>query len=202
MTEELADLELLTAWRAGDTRAGSSLAQRHFDALHRFFCSKARGNEDDLIQQTFVACIESKEAFRGESTFRAYLFGLARHQLLTHYRRVYRRRELDFTTTSIHDLATSPTGLLSRRQEHELLAEALRGVPVDLQIALELTYWEDMSASEVAAVIGIPENTVYSRLRRARALLREALEKLIINPHERRIVIRLLHPAADGSEAP
>ena len=95
MTETKSDIELLQAWIDGDSRAGSVLVRRHFDSLYRFFANKASGYEEDLIQQTFMASVEAKDAFRGESTFRAYLFGLARFQLLTHYRKVYRRHDLD-----------------------------------------------------------------------------------------------------------
>jgi len=172
------DLDLLQKWRTGDNAAGSRLVKNHFEALHRFFSNKARGNEEDLIQQTFMACVEAKDAFRGESTFRAYLFGLARFQLLTHYRKVYRNPEIDLTTTSIRDLATSPTGILLRREEQQLLELALQHIPLDQQIALELSYWEELSAPEVARVLGVPENTVYSRVLRAKSHLKDVLEKL------------------------
>jgi RNA polymerase sigma-70 factor (ECF subfamily) len=185
------DTELLERWRRADGRAGSALVKRHFPALHRFFANKARGYEDDLIQQTFVACVEDRDAFRGDASFRAYLFGLARHQLMDHYRRIYRRQHLDFTSTSLCDLGTSPTGSLARQEERELLDLALRELPVDQQIALELTYWEELAAPEVASVLGIPENTVYSRLRRGKAHLREALERLTQVPAKRERVLAL-----------
>lgn len=176
---DLGDLELLAAWRGGDLSAGSALVKRHFDALARFFSNKARGHEDDLIQQTFMACVESRDAFRGDASFRAYLFGLARFQLLTHYRKLHRGwGNVDFTSRSVRDLGTSPTEAMARRQERQLLEFALQQIPVDQQIALELTYWEGMSASEVAEALGIPENTVYSRVRRAREHLRDALAQL------------------------
>ena len=178
MTECELDHQLLDRWRAGDNQAGSHLVKRHFASLQRFFSSKVSSQHDDLIQQTFMACVESKDAFRGDASFRAYLFGLARFQLLTHYRKSYRDGRIDFTTSSVRDLGTSPTGELARREELKLLELALQQVPIDQQIALELTYTEGLAAPEVARVLGIPENTVYSRLRRAKAHLREALDRL------------------------
>lgn len=186
------DVELFTRWRAGDNAAGSALIKRHFAALHRFFATKARGQEEDLIQTTFVACVEARDAFRGESSFRTYLFKLARLQLFTHYRKVYRKADLDFTSTSIRDLGTSPSGALLRREERELLEIALQQVPVDQQIALELTYWEELAAPDVANVLGIPENTVYSRLRRAKGHLRDALARLSEAPDECQRALTLL----------
>jgi len=178
MNDASSDRELLERWRRGDNRAGSNLVKRHFDALYRFFSTKAHAHNEDLIQQTFMACVEARDAFRGDSSFRAYLFGLARFQLLTHYRNAYRVRGLDFTMTSVRDLGTSPTENLARREESKLLELALQRVPLDQQIALELTYSEGLAAPEVARVLGIPANTVYSRLRRAKAHLREALHEL------------------------
>jgi RNA polymerase sigma factor (sigma-70 family) len=175
MPETAEDIDLLKAWIDGDNRAGSALVRRHFDALYRFFANKATGCEEDLIQQTFMASVEAKDAFRGESSFRAYLFGLARFQLLTHYRKVYRRPALDAITTSIRDIATSPSGTLVHREEAQLLERALEQIPIDQQIALELTYWEELSAPEIARVLDVPENTVYSRLSRAKRQLREVL---------------------------
>jgi RNA polymerase sigma factor (sigma-70 family) len=192
MTDGGSDIELLGRWRDGDNYAGSALVRRHFDSLHRFFSSKAFGYEEDLVQQTFMACVEARDAFRGDSTFRAYLFGVARFQLLTHYRKLNRGPEIDFTTTSIRDLCTSPTGSLAKNEERRLLEIALRQIPVDQQIALELTYWEEMSAPEVAQVMGIPENTVYSRLRRAKSHLREELERLTDGEPERKLALESL----------
>lgn len=194
MTAGPPDLELLAHWRAGDNRAGSLLVRRHFEGLQRFFSTKAKGHVEDLIQQTFVALVESRDSFRAESTFRTYLFAVARFQLLSHYRSDARYAGLDFTTTSVRDLGTSPTGALAVRQERELLLLALQCVPVDQQIALELTYWEGLAAPEVARVLEISENTVYSRLHRARANLRAALERLSGDATERARVLRLLSP--------
>jgi RNA polymerase sigma-70 factor (ECF subfamily) len=192
MTETPADQELFEQWRSGDTRAGSCLVRRHFDALHRFFSSKAQGQVEDLIQQTFVACIEARDAFRGESTFRAYILGIARLQLLTYYRKSRRQRSVDFTSTSVRDLGLSPTGALAQREDERLLSLALQHVPVDQQIALELTYWEGLKAPEIARVLGVPENTVYTRLRRAREHLRRALEALSDQADQRRRAAGLL----------
>jgi RNA polymerase sigma-70 factor (ECF subfamily) len=197
MSLEPTDRELLDAWRGGDNTAGSTLVKRHFHALHRFFTSKALGHREDLIQETFLACVESKDAYRGEGSFRAYLFGLARFQLLTHYRKTHRLRQIDFTTSTVRDFGTSVTGQLARHQEEQLLRLALTHVPIDQQIALELTYWECLPAHEIARVLEIPENTVYSRVRRAKARLREALATLAPNAEEQARAFALLACADD-----
>jgi RNA polymerase sigma-70 factor (ECF subfamily) len=175
------DRDLLDCWRRGDAAAGSALVKRHFDALHRFFANKAPRECEDLLQQTFLACLTSRDAIRDGGSFRAFLFGVARMQLLTHFRRSHRARQIDFNVTSVRDLGTTPTSAIARAERAELIRAALRAIPVDQQIALELTYWEGMDAPSVARVLGIPENTVYSRLTRARLRLRESLLELALN---------------------
>jgi RNA polymerase sigma factor (sigma-70 family) len=82
--------------------------------------------------------------------------------------------------------------VLAQREDERLLSLALQHVPVDQQIALELTYWEGLSAPEIARVLRIPENTVYSRLRRAKDHLRRALEVLSDQPNQRLRAVELL----------
>jgi RNA polymerase sigma factor (sigma-70 family) len=172
---ESTDLELLDAWRAADLRAGDLLFRRYFAQLSRFFRNKVDVGAEDLIQSTFLACVEGRDRFREASSFRTYLFAIARHHLLTHYRK--RARAVDFTCSSVVDLGASPSGPLSRREETTALLRALRAIPLEYQVVLELTYWEGMTGPEVAEVLEMPANTVRGRLSRARAALREALAR-------------------------
>lgn len=173
------DFELLDAWRGGDAAAGNALFERHFDGICRFFRNKVSEGVDDLIQRTFLACVESRDAFRGDASFRTYLFTLARNELYAHFKRVHRERgRIDPLEVSVHDLGPTPTGIVARRKEQRLLLQALRKIPVDHQIALELYYWEDMPAPALASVLGIPEGTVRTRLRRAKILVEQALREI------------------------
>jgi RNA polymerase sigma factor (sigma-70 family) len=176
------DLQLLEAWRQGDRKAGSDLFERHFDSICRFFANKIQSDVDDLVQRTFQACVEGKERFRGQSSFRTYLFGVAHNVLRSHLRK--RRREgerFDFGLTSVFDLGLSPTTLIAQAKEQQLTLQALRRIPLDHQIVLELYYWEDMTAAELAEVLEIPEGTVRGRIRRAKQLLEEQLSLLAEN---------------------
>ena len=76
---------------------------------------------------------------------------------------------------SLVDLATSPSRVVARDEEHLALVSALRTLPVDFQIAIELTYWEGLNASEVGEVLQVPASTVRTRLTRARRLLLKRL---------------------------
>ena len=173
------DIELLEAWRAGDRQAGSALFERHFDSVCRFFANKVDRDVDDLVQRTFIACVEGKERFRGQSSFRTYLFGVAHNVLRSHLRK--RKREGDrfeIGLSSVFDMGLNPTVLVAQRKEQTLTLQALRRIPLDHQIVLELYYWEDMTAADLAEVLELPEGTVRGRIRRAKKLLEEQLVAL------------------------
>lgn len=170
------DFELLESWRAGNSNAGSELLRRYFDSLYRFFSSKIDDEVEDLIQLTLLACVRYQKTLEGVASFRGYLFTVARNELYRHLRRRAKRDVVDFGDTSVIALGISPTSVVARRQEQQRLVAGLRTLPVELQMLLELHYWEGLSTSELAVVFEAPQGTVKSRLRRARTLLAEALQ--------------------------
>ena len=175
------DREALRAWCRGDKAAGDALILRHFDPICRFFRSKLGDDVDDLIQRTFLDLLEAAGRSDIESV-RATLFTIAHRRLLDHLRTVYRAPAEGLTSLSVADLGTSPSSAAGRSEEEQLLHEALRRISLDHQIVLELAYWEELDGPEIAAILGIGENTVRSRLARARQALREQLEKLARTP--------------------
>jgi len=177
------DAELLDAWRAGDLASGEALFERHFGAVARFFRNKLDHGVDDLVQRTFLACVEAKDRLREDSSFRAYLFGVAHNVLARHFRSQRRHGDkLDFGVTSVHDLSPSPSAVVAQRHEQRMLLEALRRIPLQHQIVLELYYWERLPTREVALVVGEPEGTIKTRIRRARRLLEDQLRELATSP--------------------
>lgn len=173
------DEDLLQAWRAGDRGAGGTLFERHFSSICRFFANKVGGEVDELVQKTFTACVEGRDRFEGRSSFRTYLFAVAHNVLRAHLRGRKRARErFDLGVTSIHDLGLSPGTFVAQKQEQKLILNALRHVPVEHQVVLELYFWEGLAARELAEILEIPEGTVRGRIRRARQLLDEQLRAL------------------------
>ncbi len=183
------DRDMFAAWRGGDTKAGDALFTRHFDELYGFLRNKVGDAVEDLMQQTWVKLIQSADNFGGEGCFRGYLFGVARHVLYDHLRLKYRRDRRhvdpdDFLERSLEDLGVSPLAAMAERQEVVLFAQALRQIPLDSQVLFELHYWQKLPAPQLAQIIGIPEGTVRSRLRRAKELVREKISELSTSPEE------------------
>lgn len=174
------DAELLDAWRGGDRVAGNALFERHFASVRRFFANKVNEDEvEDLIQRTFIGCVEAVERFRGDSRFRTYLFGIARLQLLRFLRERRTRQERvdpDMSVESVVSLGRTPTSLLAARAEEAILITALQRVSVDHQTMLELHYWEELPNEEIAEVFGINPTTVRTRLHRARKALADIID--------------------------
>jgi RNA polymerase sigma factor (sigma-70 family) len=181
------DATLLSRWAAGDAEAGRALVEAHFDRVYRFFRSKLDRGAEDLTQEVFAACVAEPAAFRGESSFRAFLLGVARRMLWKHYRKREREgRALERQWITAELIEPSPSAAVAATSEVELLGRALRRLPLDLQIVLELHYWEAASTAEIAQIVEIPVGTVKTRLMRARTLLRERIAELDATPQLRR----------------
>jgi RNA polymerase sigma factor (sigma-70 family) len=171
----------LEAWRAGDKAAGQELFARYYDLVARFFINKVGDASSDLIQRTFLACIEGMPRFRGDGTFRSYLFAVAYRQLCRYFRD-NKSTTAELETQSAMALDPSLSGMVVEREEMRLFLQALREIPLELQVVLEMHYWEQCSVVEMAAALEIPEGTVKSRLRRGREQVRAAIERLAANP--------------------
>ncbi len=177
------DWELLLAWRDGDERAGTRLVRRYLPALTRFFHNKVRNPEDaaELITETMLACTKGRQRVQEPEAFRRYLFAIAMNKLREHHRiMAKRRRELDdFEDFCVGDRSERSLGsLVTLRQETQLLVRGLRRIPLQYQIVLELNYFEGLGGPEIAELLGIPEPTVYTRLRRGRLRLHDQVERL------------------------
>jgi RNA polymerase sigma-70 factor (ECF subfamily) len=168
------DIDLLMRWRAGDRVAGQALFERHFASLYRFFQNKCE-DTDELVQSTLLACLNAKEQFRGDASFRTYLFSIARNKLYRYLRDRRRSPVLDVTTASVADVVTTLRTAIARDQAHRALLDALRALTIEQQTLLELYYWEELDTHELAAVFEVRVGTIQTWLFRARAKLRELL---------------------------
>jgi RNA polymerase sigma factor (sigma-70 family) len=172
------DEALLEAWNRGDAGSGEQLFDRYFVRLVRFFRTKVHGDVEELVQQTFLGCLESRSRFLGEGSFRGFLFAIARNVLHNFYRaRTRKGEEVAISEVSLHDLDPRPSTVLAERREHQILLESLRRLPLDAQLILELHYWEEMTSAAIAQVLQVPHGTAQTRIRRARRLLAEELER-------------------------
>lgn len=180
VVEETEDEQALFGrWRSGDARAGDRLFVRHFAAIDRYFRHKVREEEiADLVQRTFMVCVEQPSRFQERSSLRTYLLGIARNILREHYRAKAKGRYEDIDELSVIDLGAGPSSVIGLKAEQRLLLEALRSIPVAAQELLELYFWEGLTGAQLAEFLGVGEDTARTRLRRARLSVSDALKKL------------------------
>lgn len=170
------DQALLEAWQGGDSDAGAELFERHWRSIARFFTNKLGADCEDLVQQTFLACVESKSKYRGDSSFRGFLFGIARNKLLHHLRAKGRyQKRFDPGTVSIAASARSHTSIIAADRKRAKLLLAMRQLPVDTQTMLELHYWEQLPVREIAKILELTPEATRTRMFRGRRKLAELL---------------------------
>ncbi len=181
---------------AADEEDFGRLFVRHFDAVVFFFRSRGFGSEevDDLVQQAFLHAFRSRAQFRGEGSFRGWLFKIA----VNIYRNELRRRsaakrnrpEASLDDPTFHgQLADgvapgeqgppSPTrGQLDEiltQERVKLLRQALQELPAQMRQCMLLSLGQNLRYREIAAITGVPLGTVKSQLHSAKARLREKL---------------------------
>ncbi len=160
--------------RAGDTAAFAALVRRHQDRVFSFILRMldARDEAMELTQDVFVKAWQALPGWRPEARFSTWLLQIARNAALDQLRR---RRVVQFAPLDdgmdVADTAPGPEARYASRQRQALLENALQQIAAEHREILLLREIEDLSYAELAAVLGIAEGTVKSRLARARAAL-------------------------------
>lgn len=160
--------------RAGDTAAFAALVRRHQDRVFGFILRMldARDEAMELTQDVFVKAWQALPAWRPEARFSTWLLQIARNAALDQLRR---RRVVQFAPLDdgldVADGAPGPEERYASRQRQARLEHALQRIAAEHREILLLREVEDLSYAELAAVLGIAEGTVKSRLARARAAL-------------------------------
>ena len=167
-----ADAPLVEAARAGDHGAFARLVQRHQQSV-RGFLRRSCGNfaeADDLAQETFLSAWERIAQFRGESSLRSWLCGIAWRKLLASRRSANRARARD---SAYHDLSDGDGGLDPATRV--ALAKALAALPLDQRACVAICLAAGYSHSEAAQALEMPLGTVKSHVLRGRERLLAAL---------------------------
>jgi RNA polymerase sigma-70 factor (ECF subfamily) len=171
------DLELITRWRAGDERAASALVERHAPALARFASSLGvRDDVEELVQDTFVRAFQSLDGFRGASSFRTWLFTIARRLLLDRRRSEQRRR--DRVEIKEGDVATeydALDALVAGEAEARVLKATKRLSPTQREVFM-LRVAEGLSYKEIADVVGTTEGAARVHYHNAMRTIKEHLD--------------------------
>jgi RNA polymerase sigma-70 factor (ECF subfamily) len=127
-----------------------------------------RGDIDDLVQDIFVVAMRKREAFEGRSTVRTWLYGIA-IKVVTATRRKSAVREL-FGLWPIHEATdpNTPLDVFEHREASRLVYTLLDKIGEKKRTVLILHELEGLSSEAIAEILGVPKNTVFTRLHHAR----------------------------------
>ncbi len=181
------DHELLQGWRQRDATMGAELFSRHRTAVTNFFRRNVRNISDipDLVQQTFLGCIEGERDPQIQGTVRGYILGIAFFKM-THYFRSNRHAPQlgvdEHLSGNLASVEPDPEYLLNLGDQQRLLMKAIRRLPLKFQAMIELNYWDNVSCDQIAIILNIPAGTARRRLQAGRKALEEKLAELADSP--------------------
>jgi len=177
-SDEQRDQELIARWKAGDERAATELVERHASALARFAVSSGERNDvDELVQDTFVRAFNSLDGFRGDSSFRTWLFTIQRRLLIDRRRSEKRRRDKDELQED--DASTEYDALdsvVADETQKRLQAAVKRLSPTQREV-FSLRIAEGMSYKEIADAVGTTEGAARVHYHNAMRAVKEFLDE-------------------------
>ncbi|HEF1906246.1 TPA: sigma-70 family RNA polymerase sigma factor [Bacillus cereus] len=134
---------------------------------------------EDLTQDIFVKCYKSLHTYKGNSNLKTWLWRIAINHCKDYLKSWYNKKvivtEDDFTYMEIQKESVEQT-VIQNAEDREL-ASAVMSLPIKYREVIYLFYYEELSIKEIATVIDVKENTIKTRLKKAKELLKEGLEE-------------------------
>ena len=177
--ENSSDNELLRLMQNGDEAAFVQLYRRCHPGIYRFLLQMCGSPAlaEDVTQEVFLVLIRGTESFDpGRGSLNAFLYGVARNQILHRLRRerFYVPLEVDGPTEQRSD--SKPLEELTQTEMVDSVRKAVLSLPERYREVVVLCDLEELSYVESAEILGCAVGTVRSRLHRARSLLLEKLQ--------------------------
>lgn len=183
MDAKTSDALLMERYREGDAAAFELLYSRHKGPLYRYLLRQCRPADAaaDVFQEVWSRVITSRERYEVRAEFKTYLYRIAHHCVVDHYR--FRDRKRANRAESVDDHADElaayaheqPEARVSQQQLDDAFQQALANLPDEQRQAFLLFEESGLALKEIAMVTGVPAEAVKSRLRYALAKLRRAL---------------------------
>jgi len=162
----------------GDRLAMQVLFARHHVRVYRFVL-RLVGNPsvaDDLISEVFLDVWRQADRFEGRSAVSTWMLAIARFKALSALRKKPDEELDEETAEAIEDTSDNPEVALEKKDKSAVLRQCLEKLSPEHKEIIDLVYYHEKSVEEVAEIVGIPENTVKTRMFYARKKLAELLQ--------------------------
>lgn len=181
--------EQLIEWVAnGDPSCLGTLFERHHRAVYQFCLQMTRNpsHAEDLVQDVFVKILRKARGFRGEGTFRAWMFNIARNATLDDLRRTKRASEAPFDEVAEATMADhrSAEQAAASRQDLNALQKAMARLPAHFREVIWLGRFEFNSFEELGQALGCKTGTARVRMHRAMQQLAAAWTEINGAPYD------------------
>jgi RNA polymerase sigma-70 factor (ECF subfamily) len=161
-----------------DRSAMHMLYARHHVRVYRFALRvlRDRALSEDVVSDVFFEVWRSADQFEGRSAVSTWLLGIARLKAFSALKRCPEEELDERAANTIEDPADDPASSLERKETDSVLRECLSGLPRGHREIIDLVYFHEKSIAEVAEIVGIPRNTVKTRMFSARKRLATMLQ--------------------------
>jgi RNA polymerase sigma-70 factor (ECF subfamily) len=162
----------------GDRLAMQVLFARHHVRVYRFVL-RLVGNPtvaEDLISDVFLDVWRQADKFEGRSAVSTWMLAIARFKALSALRKKPDEELDEETVETIEDTSDNPEVSLEKKDKSAVLRQCLEKLSPEHKEIIDLVYYHEKSVEEVAEIVGIPENTVKTRMFYARKKLAELLQ--------------------------
>ena len=163
---------------SGDRLAMQVLFARHHVRVYRFVLRLVSDPTlaEDLISEVFLDVWRQAGRFEARSAVSTWLLAIARFKALSALRKRPDEELDEETAAGIEDTSDTPEVALQKKDKGEILKECIKSLSAEHREVIDLVYYHEKSVEEVAKIVGIPENTVKTRMFYARKRLAELLK--------------------------
>lgn len=172
------DQDLILRVANGDRLAFRTLFARHNVRVFRFVLRfiKDEGQAEDLIGEVFLDVWRQADRFEGRSSVSTWILGMARFKALSSLRKTTEAELDDEQAAAIADDADTPETVSQKLDKAKAIRRCIDQLSPEHREIVDLVYYQEKSISEVAEIVGIPENTVKTRMFYARKRLQELMQ--------------------------
>jgi RNA polymerase sigma-70 factor (ECF subfamily) len=176
--QQTSDEVLIQRIAGGDRLAMQVLFARHHVRVYRFVLRLVRNEStaEDLISEVFLDVWRQAGRFEGRSAVSTWLLAIARFKALSALRGRKESALDDEVAEAIEDDSDTPEAAMQKKDTSVILRKCIETLTPDHREIVDLVYYHEKSVEEVAQIVGIPENTVKTRMFYARKKLAESLK--------------------------